>query len=474
MPPSPLLSAAVTPAPSCPDLPAPRAALAAAARVEATAAVSEESGCWCARMLHLAAQLRRLTCSPANFADASSSQTKVIASRAGDLASLAKMLREGTRPLPGLAEGALVAAFIRGVELTMYVKTGATSSRQENASSDVFSRHAAPPNEEDALLMLIASLSAPEARPCAAAIWRLMWTALASLRAGVLRLRLTAPVAGFMDGEIFVTHAGAAGNDDRCHDGASDTDASVLLAAVRERLGDPAGAACAGGCMWALLEALERLPRTGSCVACGASWAWRFAGGSDTVTFSMDEGDEDSPANANVTTAEAADFPVRFLRALERWLLDDAAEVLLKVVPSCLPEEGHTKPDGAASRHEEDSGADAASDPELQLLSQAAAAEEAAGGKAALEGAAVGERLDRAAWWPLLCARLPNAAARVVVVLAVMAMEHRWIWAFPWSAAFRLLLSHALFIVRSAAAPALPAVGAPVASSGTGSQRLHS
>eukprot|EP00747_Dinoflagellata_sp_TGD_P102785 gnl/TRDRNA2_/TRDRNA2_168770_c1_seq2.p1 gnl/TRDRNA2_/TRDRNA2_168770_c1~~gnl/TRDRNA2_/TRDRNA2_168770_c1_seq2.p1 ORF type:complete len:171 (+),score=25.89 gnl/TRDRNA2_/TRDRNA2_168770_c1_seq2:196-708(+) len=63
-------------------------------------------------------------------------------------------------------------------------------------------------------------------------------------------------------------------------------------------------------------------------------------------------------------------------------------------------------------------------------------------------GASGGERLARAPWWPSVC---HSEAALPAIILAIMASEHSWVWALPWSPSFRLYLSHVLFAVRGVA-----------------------
>lgn len=193
-----------------------------------------------------------------------------------------------------------------------------------------------------------------------------------------------------------------------------------------------------------VLDALGHVLEWGWCVECSTTWRWEQEDGT-SITISAAEPHPADPTGTDATTA-SADERCLALHSLERWILEhapvpfDACDLLAQ--PSVAD---GTPMDGEAPAVQEQSSARHASCEGHTLVEQAAAAED---GHCDV-GCASGERLGHTAWWADLRARVRGATP--TLVLAIMAAENAWIWKLPWTPAFRVHLSHALFAVQAAA-----------------------
>jgi len=397
--------------------------------------------------------------------------------------------------VPGILETALVTVLLRGISF----ETLPPSPSDDASGLTPLARYRVPGNATAALavlMMLLPRLAVSRPDRAAESLWRMLWSTLQALRAIVthadanapqlrglsrtaVAIRIKAPLVEFMSGDVLPddTAIGTAGADvdvaltggnvalppiHREREGDADAkffeEAQSLIENRRTSMRDDDTDRLA-----TLLNSVGRFLEWGECTACGADWCWERDG--SVVAITAEETLAAAPQATDTDRVDAVDVDPRWrcLRGLERWLLEHAA------LP---PGKRCEKPDGIAECAEDATAArgdvvavishgdadrtsqsamegsgevDDTSAELLRVVVQAAAAEEAH----ADNGAAGGERLGRATWWHEFCASLPGASP-AFVVLSVMAAEHAWVWGLPWTAGFRLRMSHALFAVQSA------------------------
>ncbi|CAE7220963.1 unnamed protein product, partial [Symbiodinium necroappetens] len=171
----------------------------------------------------------------------------------------------------------------------------------------------------------------------------------------------------------------------------------------------------------------------GRCVECGTVWAWEFEGGPRSVEFSDPLADGGQALAGMEMQANIICCP------LANWLMKNSP-----TFTSASRSERPVDVEAPEPEHRNSDSSFLAVEPEslLEMLNHGSQWE-------------VGEdptpqQLGQTEWWPAMEAQKPEAIP--MLLLAIMATQRPWVWQLPWSTSFRFHLTHALYLIKAAAA----------------------